>query len=129
MTIPIEWIRRGVIEIAELPDGKTAAISHRDDRCVMDICDKGGVTQNRIFRTANEAREYIEKKYSLKPLATGPDWSFWVSEDKTRAVFVHSSNSGIHWWVIVPHHQIYDLAFPTREAAEAAAAQYVRGEA
>lgn len=128
MTTTIEWIKRGCIEIAELPDGRTAMIRDaQDDTSVpidLSYYYPDGNVHVDCYQTTAEAKAAVDNKYITKPIDSGPDWSFWVSQDKTRSA--HVSGRGATWWV---DRNVEPLRrFHTRAAAESAAAKYVRGE-
>lgn len=125
----IEWIRRGCLDIAEFPDGVTAIVRDTHDGTPRPVLAETFVSSGKQCLCAwtidvEAAKKKIELEHAPKPLASGPDWSFWVSEDKTRSA--HVSGRGASWWIdrnVAPIQR-----FLTRESAEAAAAKYVRGE-
>ena len=123
-----DWVQMGRVWVKVEPEA-TAVVQNRISGWKW-TRDTDGVLSDsaRPFRSAEDAMVDYDAIYDPQPkpieaVDRGPDWSFWKSEDGTRAAFVQL-NSDI-WYCTQNGHEKW---CEDQSAAEAAAAKYVGGE-
>lgn len=126
----ITWVKTGCMEVAALPNGWTATIRTTiDSLCRKPVNVVIYDQQHEFVRDywateVAEVKREIEEHYAPKPFDRAEHSSYWRNKDGTRTAYVYASGG---YWHAQDHGRLL-VGGVAREAAEDAAAKYVRGE-